>query len=119
MGRRVTELNYYIACQLSQCVRDILAVIDYMKTDQISQALGRLDSTHKEQTESRSGFANNKANTSVRLEVGAQPYQRPSINHINSCITVEQFSRVCSCWSKNYKSHARSLSNYKYLEVQS
>ena len=76
------ELNYHIVCELPQRVRDILAVIDYMNTDLISQALGRLDSTHKEQAESKSGFPNNKANAPVRREVGVQPYQRPSINHV-------------------------------------
>lgn len=45
------EVNYYIINQLPQRVRDILAVIDYVDSERISQALGRLDSTHKESTE--------------------------------------------------------------------
>ena len=69
--------------QLPSRARDVLSVIDYSDTDRISQALGRLDSNHRENSENKyMGQASSKGSAPQYRGSAQQPHQKPMINHI-------------------------------------
>ena len=77
------ETNYYIIKQLPSRAREVLAVIDNSNTESISQALGRLDASYKENIEIKSIANNNqKYNTSGYRGSVPQSHQKPTVNYI-------------------------------------
>lgn len=87
------EINYTIIKQFPQRVRDALSTVDYSRSDVISQALTRLDTSHSET------YSNNNLYARSNMP---QDRQKPVVSQINHIQRNNSFGR-----QNNYSSYDR------------
>ena len=95
------EINYHIIKQLPSRAREVLSVIDYIDTDRISQALGRLDASNKEVSENKATYNAPKYNAPAYRGSAPQTYARPKINRIREAPRSDAFRNTREFYGRN------------------